>query len=133
MTTVQRLAGEGEIVEVRLDPLGGVLDYGRTRRLASPGQRKALAARDGGCCFPGCTRPPAWTEVHHVIPWEPDGQTNLDNLCLLCAHHHRSFQPAGWTVVMTHGIPEWTPPATLDPHRRPRRNRAHHHDIDFTA
>ncbi len=130
---LQRLAGEGEIVEVRTGHLGGICDYGRTRRLATPGQRKALAVRDGGCCFPSCTRPAAWTEAHHVIPWEQDGETNLDNLCLLCAHHHRSFEAAGWTLTMPGGVPTWTPPASVDPQRKPRRNCAHHIDIDFTA
>ncbi len=132
-TTATRLAGEGELVEVCLDRLGGICNYGRTRRLASPGQRKALAVRDGGCSFPGCTRPPAWTEVHHVIPWEAGGETSLDNTVLACGHHHRSFEAAGWSVAIIGGVPEWTPPATVDPERRPRRNRAHHIDIDFTA
>ena len=54
-------------------------------------------------------------------------------MCLLCGHHHRNFQAAGWTITMTGGIPHWIPPATVDPERRPRRNRAHHTDIDFTA
>jgi hypothetical protein len=97
------------------------------------GKRTEAQARHRAPCRLTCTRPAAFTEVHHVIPWDPDGETNLDNLCLLCAHHHRNFQPAGWTVVMTGGAPEWIPPATVDPHRRPQRNRAHHHDIDFTA
>ena len=121
-----RLAGDAQITTVALTTSGGILDYGRTRRLACPEQRRALIARDGGCCFPGCTRPSAWTEVHHIRAWIRDGLTNLDNLCLLCAHHHRSFEAAGWVVTMTDGIPQQTPPAWLDPSRRPRRNTAHH-------
>jgi hypothetical protein len=34
------------------------LRLGRTRRLFTGGQHAVLAARDGGCSFPGCTRPP---------------------------------------------------------------------------
>ncbi|WP_375480817.1 HNH endonuclease signature motif containing protein, partial [uncultured Jatrophihabitans sp.] len=46
-----------------------------------------LAARDGGCCFPGCDRPAAWSEVHHVIPWADGGPTDLSNMCLLSLSH----------------------------------------------
>ncbi len=127
-----RLADQAEITTVALTATGGVLDYGRTRRCASAAQRRALAARDGGCCFPGCTRPSAWTEAHHVRAWIDGGRTELDNLCLLCAHHHRSFHSAGWSVAIIDGLPQWTPPAWLDPRRRPRPNTAHHlPDIDF--
>jgi HNH endonuclease len=103
-----------------------VLSYGQTRRLASCGQRLALAARDRGCSFPGCTRPPAWCEAHHVIPWYSGGPTDLANLCLLCAFHHREFEKRGWVVRMRDGTPEWTPPPWLDPAQEPRRNTAHH-------
>lgn len=120
-----KLAGDAHLIPVILDDPGGVLVYGRARRLASPGQRLALAARDGGCCFPGCDRPPAWTEVHHVREWSAGGATDLDNLCLLCAHHHRSFEAAGWRVHMEHGVPTWTPPPFVDPDRTPMRNTVH--------
>ena len=134
VAALERLAGEGEVVEFRVSELGGVLDYGRTQRFAGPGQRKALAARDGGCSFPGCSRPAAWTEVHHVIEWEAHGRTNVDEMCLVCSHHHRSFEAAGWRVDMIDGIPWWTPPAWLDHERQPLRNRAHHPpEIDFGA
>ena len=105
-----------------------MLAYGRERRLASKGQRLALAARDGGCCFPGCDRPAAWTEVHHIIPWLTGGPTDLDNMCLLCRYHHRHFETLGWHVGMIDNLPWWRPPATIDPHRRPTRNTAHHLD-----
>lgn len=54
-------------------------------------------------------------------------------MCLVCGHHHRCFESAGWSVEMADGVPVWIPPAAVDPQRRPRRNRAHHQDIDFTA
>ena len=57
------LASEAEVIPVVLNDSGGILAYGTGRRLATRGQRLALAARDGGCSFPGCDRPAAWTEV----------------------------------------------------------------------
>ena len=83
-----RLAGEAEIIPVVLDDGGGILAHGRSRRVASSGQRLALAARDRGCSFPSCDRPPAWTQAHHVIAWIDGGPTDLDNLTLVCGFHH---------------------------------------------
>jgi hypothetical protein len=127
------IACEARLIPVIFNDAGGVLAFGDGRRLASRGQRLALAARDGGCSFPGCDRPAAWTEVHHIRPWAAGGGTDLDNLCLLCRYHHRSFEPAGWTVRMNpQGRPEWLPPPWLDPDRTPRRNTTHHPpDLDF--
>jgi hypothetical protein len=86
---------------VRLVTAGGsrVLDLGTAQRLATPAQRIALAARDKGCAFPGCDRPPGWTDAHHVIPWRTGGHTDLDNLILLCRHHHRLVHEGGWTAA----------------------------------
>jgi len=73
--------------------LGGarpeILDLGRTTRVVSPGLRKALAVRDGGCVVAGCGRPPAWCDAHHVRHWLHGGPTSLDNLVLVCRAHHR--------------------------------------------
>ncbi len=126
------LASEADVIPTVLNASGGVLCYGRSRRLASSAQRRALALRDGGCSFPGCTRPPAWCEVHHVIPWWRGGRTDVDEMCLVCEFHHREFERRGWAVHMTDGVPEWIPPAWLDAQRRPRRNTAHHlPEFDF--
>jgi hypothetical protein len=122
MSAVHRLAGEAELVSVVRGASGGVLSYWQRRRLASPGQRQLLAARDRGCSFPGCARPPAWCQAHHVVPWRHGGPTDLDNLCLVCPFHHREFERRGWAVRMHDGVPEWIPPAWLDPDQRPRRN-----------
>jgi hypothetical protein len=73
-----RIAAEADLVPVVVGDAGGVLGYGLTRRTASPGQRRALAARDLGCSFPGCDRPPDWCETHHVIGWVDGGRTDLD-------------------------------------------------------
>src|SRR4051794_36158999 len=126
------LAAEAEVLPVVFTDTGGILAYGTGRRLATRGQRLALAARDGGCSFPGCDRPAAWTEVHHVPEWINGGGTDLDNLCLVCRFHHRNFEKFGWQVHIEDGVPLWTPPPWLDADQRPRRNTAHHRpDIVF--
>jgi len=63
-------------------------DLGRTRRVVSPAQRRALDARDGSCVFAGCQAPNWWCEAHHVLAWTDGGPTDLDNLGLLCERHH---------------------------------------------
>ena len=60
------------------------------------------------------------------MPWHEGGATNIDNLTLVCGHHHRGFEKLGWQCVMRDGSPEWIPPDWLDPARHPRRNPAHH-------
>ena len=116
------LAAEADWLPTVLNASGGVLDYGRTRRCAPPAMAKALRARDKGCTFPGCTRPAAWTERHHIVEHRHGGPTALDNLTLVCRYHHHAFERHGWQVTMRDGRPWWIPPATLDPEQRPRRN-----------
>jgi hypothetical protein len=124
-----RLAAEAAIVPVALTATGGIMSYGRTLRLATTAQRRALATRDRGCGFPGCTVHSAWAEVHHIVEWLMGGNTDISNLVLLCPYHHRHFEAAGWQVRMSteDQVPEWIPPAWLDPDRRPKRNTARHH------
>ena len=102
---------------------GGIHDYGTTRRCASDGQRAAILSRDRGCSFPGCPAPPAWAEIHHVLPWQDGGPTNLDNLVGVCGFHHRSFERLGWSCEIRDTLPYWIPPALIDPDRTPRHNR----------
>ncbi len=94
-----------------MDERGQPLDVGRLRSTWTDAQRRAVAARDGHCRFDGCELPPSWCDVHHIVPWEHGGPTNLANAILLCRHHHvfvhsqqwrhedgRFVPPAGWTV-----------------------------------
>jgi len=53
-----KLAADGQVLPHVLSDAGGILAYGRGRRLASPGQRKALFARDRGCTFPAAPKAP---------------------------------------------------------------------------
>jgi hypothetical protein len=117
-----RMADQAAICTLLTDSKDVPLQLGRTTRIATPGQTIALAARDRGCTFPGCDRPPAWAERHHVTPWFHLGATDLANLALVCGYHHRTFEALGWRCVMLHGRPYWIPPAWIDPQRRPIRN-----------
>ena len=64
------------------------IGFGRARYTVPRPLFKQVAARDGGCRFPGCDRPVRWTEAHHLIWWERHGPTEYDNLALLCSRHH---------------------------------------------
>jgi hypothetical protein len=57
-----------------------------------------------------------------VVAWQDGGPTNLDNLTLLCEHHHRVVHHTGWEIRMVNGIPWFIPPALIDPQRKPLRN-----------
>ena len=82
--------------------LGGAprqpLEVGRATRVVQPAQRAALAVRDGGCVFPGCDRPLAWCDGHHLWHWADGGPTDLNNLALLCRAHHRAVHEGGWRL-----------------------------------
>jgi hypothetical protein len=124
----RRLACDARIIPAVLDTAGMPLDLGRTRRLFTSAQRRALILRDGGCAFPGCDRPAQWCECHHCVHWADGGPTDLGNGVLLCGHHHRLIHTSAWAVrIAADGLPEFIPPAFIDPQRRPRRNTRHHH------
>ncbi len=90
----RRLACTAGILPAVLDGNTRVLDLGRTQRLFTPAQRKALAIRDRHCRTDGCDIPAAWCEAHHETPWSQGGTTDLDNALLLCSfHHHRAHDP----------------------------------------
>lgn len=92
---VRRLACTADLMPAVLGTQGEVLDLGRTSRLFSRAQRKALRIRDQRCRAEGCDAPVAWTEVHHKDPWARGGPTDLDNgICLCNFHHHRCHDDA---------------------------------------
>jgi len=82
------LACDGSISRIVFGPEGQLLDYGRDKRVVPPALRRAVEHRDRHCVFTGCDAPSYWCDVHHLIHWIDDGETNLDNSALLCERHH---------------------------------------------
>jgi hypothetical protein len=59
--------------------------------------QRALRSRDQGCRFPGCNHE-RFVDAHHIRHWANGGETSLDNLVLLCRHHHRLVHEGGFGV-----------------------------------
>lgn len=125
-TSLRMLCCDAAVVPIVMNGAGQPLDIGRVRRTIPDGLRRAVAARDGGCAHPGCDRPTSWCECHHIVPWERGGATALSNLAMLCRTHHRQIHSTQWTCRIRDGLPEFIPPAWIDPHRTPRRRALPH-------
>ncbi len=113
------LACDASVIPIVMNGAGQPLDVGRARRTIPDGLRRAIAARDRGCAR--CGRPPSWCEIHHIIPWEIGGETELGNCVMLCKTCHRLMHFTEWLVRIHDGLPEFIPPAWIDPDRHPRR------------
>jgi len=101
---------DAKIGRIVMQGTSEVLDLGRATRLASPAQRRAVLRRDEHCVWPGCDRPPPMCDVHHVIPWNHGGPTDLENLALVCGHHHRRIHH-GWKLThLRNGAWDVAPP-----------------------
>lgn len=98
--TARRLCCDAGMVTVLKDSSGDVLDVGRRTRTIPPAIRRALHLRDHGCRFPGCCES-RYVDAHHVRHWCDGGETRLDNLVLLCRHHHRLLHHEGYNIART--------------------------------
>ncbi len=60
--------------------------------------------------------------AHHIQHWADGGPTSLDNLALLCGHHHRLIHDTPWQIRLspTDRKPEFLPPP----------KPGHTHDLD---
>jgi len=97
--SARRLSCDATVARVLLDAQSVPIDLGRTQRLFPPALRRALALRDGGCRFPGCGFPSAWTDAHHLESWAHGGATSRRNGLLLCRFHHRKVHEGGWRIL----------------------------------
>jgi hypothetical protein len=114
--SIDRLICDSGILQVTFDSTGQPLKLGREERVFSQAQRTALAARDGGCRWTDCDRPPSATEAHHLQQWARDhGATDIRHGILLCSPHHRLLHNQGWQILENHGRYWLKPPAAVDP------------------
>ena len=65
-----------------------ILNYGRATYTVPKDLFRAVAVRDRGCRFPGCDRKVSWCDAHHIHYWRHQGDTDFENLVLLCNRHH---------------------------------------------
>jgi 5-methylcytosine-specific restriction endonuclease McrA len=93
--TSRRIACDSSVVCIKEDKNGEPLSIGRRSRSIPPPMRRALRARDKGCRFPGCTNT-RFVDGHHIKHWADGGDTSLDNLVLLCRHHHHLVHEGGF-------------------------------------
>jgi hypothetical protein len=93
--TSRRISCDSTIVKIKEDENGEPLSIGRRSRSIPPPMRRALRIRDGGCRFPGCTNT-RFVDGHHIKHWADGGETSLDNLVLLCRHHHHLVHEGGF-------------------------------------
>ena len=98
--TMRRHGCDAAITPITLDDDGVPLHVGRTRRLATPEQRRALRVMYRSCGFPGCQVRFEDCRIHHVTWWEHLGATNLDNLLPICERHHHHLHEGGWTLTL---------------------------------
>jgi len=99
IAAMRRLACDASVTTVTVDGGGRPLDVGRSTRSIPAAVRTALVHRDRGCRYPGCDRPPEWTDAHHLRHWADGGVTAIDNLALLCRRHHRLMHERGETAI----------------------------------
>ncbi len=95
---IRRMACDAGIHRLITGPDGTILDYGRQTRTVSDAQFDVLTIRDHGCRIAGCPIPPGGCDAHHSIHWADLGQTDLDDLVLLCWYHHHLLHEQHWSL-----------------------------------
>lgn len=115
-----------------------IFDHGRelalyhTKRLASPGQRIVLYAKDRGCSFPNCDVPGYLTEVHHVTDFAQSQETDINELTQGCGPT-TNWPPPGLDHPQTQRRHHrMASPAHLD-HGQPRTNSYFHPENSCTT
>lgn len=94
-STFQRMLCNARIHTVVENASGGVLGLGRSTREPSAWMLRQVRYRDKECRFPGCGAR-RFTQAHHIRFWRDGGQTDLDNLVLICSFHHKLVHEYGW-------------------------------------
>lgn len=109
--TARRLCCDARLQVVVRDQRGHVVGIGRAARTVPPWLRRQLRRRDRCCLFPGCEA--TWfLHAHHVHHWTRGGETNLDNLALVCHFHHKLVHEHGWSMELGEpGTARWFRPS----------------------
>ncbi|MEZ5167683.1 MAG: DUF222 domain-containing protein [Acidimicrobiales bacterium] len=93
---VDRLACISDLYGLVFDTDGRPLWHGDRVQLADDNQWRMLIAHDGGCI--ACAAHPSQCQAHHITWRRHDGPTDIENLVLVCAHHHHLIHDKGWTL-----------------------------------
>ncbi|WP_166969294.1 HNH endonuclease signature motif containing protein [Brevibacterium atlanticum] len=118
MDDLARRGLNGTVFFHLMDEIARTVEVRTENRFANKKQTAVITARDRGCVFPGCDAPAGWCDVNHVVPHSEGGRTDINNMCLVCSHHHHLMDRSGWEVVMLpDGRPAWKPPESIDPTR----------------
>ncbi len=132
------------LVETWFERDGVPIGCARETRQIPRRLRRALEHRHPTCAVPGCgaTR---GLHAHHIWHWEDGGPTELWNLTLVCAHHHRlhhrgliTIRGPGDAVTVTDvagrildgssvARPPTLPPPPVPPYAGPLGERAQWH------
>ncbi len=127
VSTLRRLCCDAHIIPTVLGGNSEILDLGRSQRLASHAQRRALRAQHRTCAIPNCAVPFDNCTIHHLEPWEHGGPTNIHKMIPACNNHHHDLHEGQWTYkIQPDQSVHWTrpdgtldtdaPPPTLKPH-----------------
>ena len=101
---LERVACDSTITPIVFNGPAKPIWVGHDYRTATIGQWKALIARDRGCV--GCGAAPDRCEAHHIVAWQDDGPTNIDNLVLVCSRCHHDLHDRNMVLRQTGG--HWT-------------------------
>ena len=96
---LERLMCTATVTGVIFDGKGQPIWVGRDRRFSTEAQIKAIIARDQHCT--GCAAGAERCEIHHIVPWEQGGLTDIDKMCLACPHCHHNIHDRGYIVIKT--------------------------------
>ena len=96
-TVLERLMCMATVTGVVFDNKGQPIWVGRDHRHATEAQTKAIIARDRHCT--GCAAGADRCEIHHIVPWERGGRTDIDNMCLACSACHHNIHDRGYIVI----------------------------------
>ncbi len=88
ITQLRTLTCDCSISRIVFGPDSEIIDVGRRTRVIPAATRRAVVARDRHCTWEDCDRNARWCDVHHIIHWTDHGETQPENLKLLCRYHH---------------------------------------------